>query len=167
MSLTDRLQSDIKSAMRGGDGPRRDTLRMVLAAAQNAEKDKGAALTPEEELAVLTREVKQRRESIDAFEKAGRDDLAAGEFAEVEILMPYLPEQLGDDELRALVVAAIARTSATSARDMGKVMGALMPDVKGKADGRAVSSMVAQELARTDLAEHDGDDHASAEKAEG
>lgn len=167
MSLTDRLQADVKSAMRDGDGPRRDTLRMVLAAAQNAAKTKQAPLAPEEELAVLTREVKQRRESIEAYQAAGREDLAAGEQAEVDILMPYLPDQLGEDELRVLVRDAVAVSGATSAREMGKVMGVLMPNVKGMADGKAVSEMVAQELAKADLAGHDGDDHMGDTQAEG
>jgi uncharacterized protein YqeY len=164
VSLTDRLQTDVKTAMRAGDGPRRDTLRMVLASAQNAEKAKQSPLTSEEELAVLTREVKQRRESIEAFSEAGRDDLAAVEQLEVDVLMPYLPAQLGEGELRRLVVEAIATSGATSAREMGKVMGVLMPHVKGKADGKAVSAMVAQELAKADLAKHD--DHVGTAKAE-
>jgi uncharacterized protein YqeY len=152
----------MKNAMRSGDVVRRDTLRLVLAAAQNAEKTKQAPLTEGEELAVLTREVKQRRESIEAYEKADRADLAAVEQAELEILMPYLPEQLGDDELRALVQEAIATSGATSAREMGKVMSVLMPRVRGRADGKAVSAMVAQELARADVAAHDGDGHPAA-----
>ena len=166
MSLTDRLQTDIKSAMRESDVLRRDTLRMVLSSAQNAEKAKRSPLTSEEELAVLSREVKQRRESIEAFGQAGRDDLAAAEQAEVDVLMPYMPTQLGEAELRTLVQDAVSTSGATSARDMGKVMGVLMPHVKGKADGKAVSAMVAQELARADLAEHDGDDHVSGAPAE-
>jgi uncharacterized protein YqeY len=166
VSLTDRLQTDIKTAMRESDVPRRDTLRMVLASAQNAEKAKQAPLTSEEELAVLTREVKQRRESIEAFGQAGRDDLAAAEQAEIDVLMPYLPAQLDETELRALVQDAIATSGATSAREMGKVMGVLMPHIKGKADGKAVSAMVAQELAKADLAEHDDDDHVSGAQAE-
>lgn len=152
MSLTDQLQADMKTAMRDGDTQRRDTLRMVVAAAQNAAKDKRAPLSDEEALDVLTREVKKRRESIEAYQGAGRDDLAAIEQAEIEILAPYLPEQLGEDEVRALVVEAISRTGATSARDMGKVMAQLMPTLKGRADGKLVSSLVNQELAKASAA---------------
>ena len=92
MGLTDRLQADVKTAMRDGDTLRRDTLRMVIAAAQNAAKDKRTPLTDEEALAVVTREVKKRRESIDAYAKAGRPDLAAAEQSEIDVLTPYLPE---------------------------------------------------------------------------
>ncbi len=148
MSLTEQLQADMKSAMREGDVQRRDTLRMVVAAAQSAAKDKRAPLSDEEALAVVTKEVKKRRESIDAFRGAGREDLAAVEQAELEILAPYLPDQLGEAELRVLVSEAIASTSASSPKDMGRVMAALMPRTKGRADGKLVSSLVNQELAR-------------------
>ncbi len=147
MSLTEQLQADMKTAMRGGDTHRRDTLRMVIAAAQNAAKEKRQPLTDEEALEVITREVKKRRESIEAFHAAGRDDLADKEQAEIEVLSPYLPEQLGEEEVRALVVAAVAATGASSPRDMGRVMSQLMPTVKGRADGKLVSRLVNEELA--------------------
>ena len=159
MSLTESLQEDIKTAMRDGDTLKRDTLRMVLAAVQNQAKEKRQALTDQETTDVITREVKKRRESIDAYQKAGRDDLAAAEQAEIEVLTPYLPEQLDDEAVRGLVATAVADSGAASARDMGKVMKLLMPQVKGRADGKIVSGLVAQELARADLAAHDGDDH--------
>jgi uncharacterized protein YqeY len=152
VSLTDQLQADMKTAMRDGDTERRDTLRMVVSAAQNAEKDKRAPLSDEEALAVVTREVKMRRESIEAFSSAGRDDLAAQEQLEIDILAPYLPQQLGEEEVRALVVDAVASTGATSPRDMGVVMGALMPALKGRADGKLVSGMVNEELAKVSAA---------------
>jgi uncharacterized protein YqeY len=148
VSLTEQLQADMKTAMRDGDAHRRDTLRMAIAAVQNAAKDKRAALTDEEALAVLTRQVKTRRESIKAYTDAGRDELAAKEQAEIDVLQPYLPEQLGEDEVRALVDEAIASTGASSPRDMGRVMGALMPKVKGRADGKLVSSLVNEALAK-------------------
>ena len=148
MSLTDQLQDDMKTAMRDGDAERRDTLRMVIAAAQNAAKDKREPLTDEETTAVITREVKKRRESIKAYQDAGRDDLAAQEQREVDILSPYLPEQMSEAEVQALVVEAVAATGAASQKDMGRVMGALMPKVKGRADGKLVSALVDQELAR-------------------
>ena len=148
MSLTDQLQADMKTAMRDGDTDRRDTLRMVVAAAQNAAKDKREALSDEEALAVVTREVKMRRESIEAFRSAGREDLAAQEQLEIDILVPYLPEQLGEDDVRALVIDAVVSTGASSPKDMGRVMGELMPKVKGRADGKLVSRLVNEELAR-------------------
>lgn len=148
MSLTDQLQSDMKTAMRDGDTDRRDTLRMVISAAQNAAKDKRAPLTDEEAIEVIGREVKKRRESIDAYQGAGRGDLAAREQLEVDILTPYLPEQLSEGEVRAFVVEAIAATGAASPRDIGRVMGQLMPRVKGRADGKVVSAIVNEELSR-------------------
>ena len=148
MSLTERLQADMKTAMRDGDALRRDTLRMVIAAAQNAAKDKRAPLTDEEALEVIGREVKKRRESVTAYQGAGREDLAAKELAEIETLVPYLPEQLGEDEVRALAREAVAASGATSPKDMGRVMSVLMPQVKGRADGKIVSAIVNEELAR-------------------
>jgi uncharacterized protein YqeY len=148
VSLTEQLQADMKTAMRDGDAHRRDTLRMVIAAVQNAAKEKREALTDDEALAVLTKQVKTRRESIKAFRDAGRDDLADKEQAEIDVLAPYLPEQLGEEEVRALVVEAVSATGASSPKDMGRVMGALMPKVKGRADGKLVSSLVNEELAK-------------------
>ena len=153
MSLTEQLQADMKTAMREGDAQRRDTLRMAIAAAQNAAKEKREPLSEEETLAVLTRQVKTRRESIEAYRAAGRDDLADKEQAEIDVLAPYLPEQLGEDAVRALVIEAIATTGASSPKDMGRVMGALMPKVKGRADGKLVSSLVNEELAKAAPAE--------------
>jgi uncharacterized protein YqeY len=143
----------MKTAMRDGDAHRRDTLRMAIAAAQNAAKEKREPLTEEEALAVLAKQVKTRRESIKAYQDAGRDDLAEKEQAEIDVLAPYLPEQLGEDEVRALVVEAIGATGASSPKDMGRVMGALMPKVKGRADGKLVSSLVNDELAKAAAAE--------------
>jgi uncharacterized protein YqeY len=148
VSLTEQLQADMKAAMRDGDALRRDTLRMVIAAAQNAAKDKRAPLTDEETLEVLGREVKKRRESIAAYQAAGREDLAAREQAEIDILAPYLPEQLTDDEIRALAREAVAASGATAPKDIGRVMSVLMPQVKGRADGTLVSRIVNEELAR-------------------
>ena len=148
MSLTEQLQADMKTAMRDGDAHRRDTLRTVIAAVQNAAKEKREPLSDEETLAVITKQVKTRRESIKAFQDAGRDDLADKEQSEIDVLQPYLPEQMSEDEVRALVIEAVAATGATSPRDMGKVMGALMPKVKGRADGKLVSSLVNEELAK-------------------
>jgi len=149
VSLTEQLQADMTSAMRDGDALRRDTLRMAIAAAQNAAKDKRAPLTDEEASDVLGREVKKRRESVAAYGAAGRDDLAAQEQAEIDILTPYLPEQLEESQIRAMVREAIEVSGASSARDMGRVMSVLMPKLKGRADGKIVSAIVNEELART------------------
>ena len=156
MSLNDRLRDDLTAAMRSGDALRRDTLRMVQSAAYSVEKEKRRPLTDEELVAVLGREVKTRRESVEAFRAGGREDLAAKEEAEIALLVPYLPEQLSEDEVRALVSEAIAATGATSARDMGKVMGWLSPKTRGRADGKRVSELVAQALASSDLSTHAG-----------
>lgn len=154
MSLADRLQADMTTAMRDGDALKRDTLRMVLAAAHNAQVAARRPLTDDELVGVLSREAKTRRESIEAFTKVGRADLADKERAEADIIAAYLPAALTEDELRAMVTEAIAATGASSARDLGKVMGRLSPTIKGRADGKQVSGMVAQELAKVDLAAH-------------
>ena len=159
MSLQDRVQSDIAVAMRGGDGLRRDVLRMVTSAAYNVEKKQGKPLTDDGYLAVLSREVKTRRESVEAFRAGGREDLATKEEAEIAILGEYLPQALTEDEVTALVHEGIAATGASSARDMGKVMGWLSPRTRGRADGKHVSELVVQALAEADLAAHDVGTH--------
>ena len=159
MSLQDRVQTDIAVAMRGGDALRRDVLRMVASAAYNVEKREGRPLTDDEYLAVLSREVKTRRESVEAFRSGGRDDLVAKEEAEIAIIGEYLPAALTEDEIAALVREGIAATGASSARDMGKVMGWLAPRTRGRADGKHVSELVVQALASADLAAHDVGTH--------
>jgi uncharacterized protein len=159
VSLRDRVQADIAIAMRDGDSLRRDTLRMATSAAYNLEKRNQHPLTDEEFVTVLTREVKTRRESVEAYTKAGRQDLADKELAEIDILATYLPQQLTETEIAALVDEGIAATGATSARDLGKVMGWLSPRTRGRADGKVVSGLVAQALAQADLAGHDGGIH--------
>jgi uncharacterized protein len=156
VSLQQRIQTDIATAMRGGDTLRRDVLRMASSAAHYAEKRNGRPLTEDELLAVLTREVKTRRESVEAFRGGGREDLATKEEREIEILSAYLPKPLTESEIDALVGEAIAATGAASARDLGKVMGWLSPRTRGRADGKRVSELVAQALAKADLAAHDG-----------
>ena len=145
--------------MRGGDALRRDVLRMTSSAAYNVEKRNGHALTEDEFLAVLSREVKTRRESVEAFRGAGREDLATKEESEIAILSEYLPHQLSEAETAELIREAIAATGAASARDMGKVMGWLAPRTRGRADGKHVSELVVQALAQADLAVHDGGTH--------
>jgi len=154
VTLRERLQADTTAAMRSGDALRRDVLRMVLNAVYNIEKAKRVTLSEDDVLGVVTREVKTRRESVEAFRNGGREDLAAKEEAEIAILADYLPEALTDDQLRALVDEGVAATGADSARDLGKVMGWLSPRIRGRADGKVASGLVAQALARADLASH-------------
>ncbi len=155
MTLRERLQDDTTAAMRSGDTLRRDVLRMVQNAVYNADKAKHTTMSDDEIVGVITREVKTRRESIEAFRKGGREDLVAKEEAEIAILADYLPEALTEDELQALVDEGVAATGASSARDLGKVMGWLSPKIRGRADGKVASGLVAQALARVDVAAHD------------
>jgi hypothetical protein len=159
VSLQDRIQSDIAVAMRGGDSLRRDVLRMAVSAAYNVEKRQARPLTDDEYVAVLSREVKTRRESVEAFRAGGREELAVKEEAEIAILGEYLPQALTEDEIEALIRDGIAATGASSARDMGKVMGWLAPRTRGRADGKRVSELVVKALASADLAAHDVGTH--------
>jgi uncharacterized protein YqeY len=133
--------------MRSGDALRRDTLRMAESAIYNAEKRDRRSYSDDEVAGVLAREVKTRRESVEAFRKGGREDLASKEEAEIGILAAFLPEQLSGSEIAALIDEAIRTTGASGPRDMGKVMGWLAPRTKGRADGRAVSQAVGAALA--------------------
>jgi uncharacterized protein YqeY len=134
--------------MRSGEALRRDTLRMAESAIYNAEKRERRDYSDEEVAAVIAREVKTRRESVEAFRKGGREDLAVKEASEIAILASYLPEQLSEQEIAVLVAEAVAATDAAGPRDMGKVMGWLSPRTKGRADGRVVSQLVGQALAK-------------------
>ena len=155
MTLRERMQDDTTAAMRSGDALRRDVLRMAQNSIYNIEKARKVTLSEDEILGVLTREVKTRRESVEAFRAGGREDLMAKEEAEIAILQDYLPQPLTEAELRALVDEGVAATGASSARDLGKVMSWLSPRTRGRADGKVLSGLVAQALARADLAGHD------------
>ena len=146
MPLHERLNDDLKSAMRAGDAPRRSVLRYLLSAIHNQEIEKKGALDDEAITALLGRQAQQRRDSIEAFSKGGRDDLVAKEEAELTLIVGYLPQQLTDDEVRELAAKAIADAGASGPRDMGRVMGALMPQVRGRADGKSVSAVVSELL---------------------
>ena len=145
--------------MRSGDSLRRDVLRMAQNAAYTVEKRDQRELSDDEYGAILAREVKTRRESIEAFRAGGREDLATKEEAEIAILAEYLPQQLSEAEIRVLVDEGIAATGANSARDLGKVMGWLAPKTRGRADGKVVSGLVAKALAQADLVAHDTGGH--------
>jgi uncharacterized protein YqeY len=147
VSLRNRLDEELKAAMRSSDAMRRDSLRMVLAAVQKSEKEGKHELVDDEMLGILTRELKVRRESVDTFRAGGREDLVAKEEAAIAVVSEFMPQPLSDDELKALVEQAIAETGAASPRDMGKVMGWLSPKTRGRADGKVVSKLVTQLLA--------------------
>jgi uncharacterized protein YqeY len=133
--------------MRSGDALRRDTLRMAESAIYNAEKRERRTFSDDEVAAVLAREVKTRRESVEAFRNGGRDDLASKEESEIAILATFLPEQLTEAEIEALVREAISETGAATPRDMGRVMGWLSARTKGRADGKLVSQVASRALA--------------------
>lgn len=144
--LKARITEDMKSAMRAGEKGKLATIRLILAAIKQVEVDTRNDLNDSQVLAVLDKMVKQRRESISQYEKAGRDELAEKEHQEIAVIQEYLPEQLGDDEITALIDEAIAATGAESMRDMGKVMGQLKPKLQGRADMGAVSARIKARL---------------------
>ncbi|KZZ85982.1 MULTISPECIES: GatB/YqeY domain-containing protein [Bacillaceae] len=147
MSLLDRLNQDMKQAMRNKDKDRLTVIRMVKASMQNeAIKLNKSELSEEEELTILSRELKQRKDSLQEFKNADRSDLVDKLQAEIVIVNEYMPEQLSDEELLAIINHAIEETGASSKADMGKVMAAIMPKVKGKADGSLVNKLVQQQL---------------------
>jgi len=146
MSLKEHIQQDMKDAMRAGDKSRLGTIRLMLAAIKQKEVDDRKDLDDAEVTLVLDKMVKQRRESISQFEKAGRADLVEQETAELAVIQSYLPEPLGESELNTLIDAAMAQTGATSIRDMGKVMALLKPDLQGRADMGAVSALIKARL---------------------
>ena len=142
MSLQTDIESAMRDAMKARDARRVGTLRLVMAAAHNRQIELGHELTDAEVVEVLDRQVKQRRESVELYRGGGRDDLADVEEAEIVILREFLPEPLTDAEVEQLVRAAIAATGASSPSDMRQVMGALVPQTKGRADGKLVSDLV-------------------------
>ncbi|MGZ0052881.1 GatB/YqeY domain-containing protein [Brevibacillus gelatini] len=146
MSVMERLDQDMKQAMKDKAALKLSVIRMVKAALKNEEINKGRTLSEDEVLTILTRELKQRRESLHEFEKAGREELALKSREEIDVLSAYLPAQLSEDEIRQIVREAIAATNASSKKEMGKVMGAIMPKVKGRADGTLVQKIVSEEL---------------------
>ena len=147
MTLSARIESAMRDAMRARDEQRTQTLRMAMAAAHNQKIARGRELTDEEVVDVLGKQVKQRRESIAMYRDAGREDRAEAEEAEAAILAEFLPYQLTADEVETLVRAAISETGASSPADLGRVMGRLSPQTKGRADGKVVSDVVRRLLA--------------------
>lgn len=147
MSLHERLTSEMKQAMKNKDKVRLSVIRMVKASIQNEAIKKGVdSLPAEDELTVLNRELKQRKDSLREFEAANRNDLVEKVKDEIVVLEEYLPEQLSEEEIEQLVIQTIESVGATSKKEMGKVMGSLMPKVKGKADGTLVNQIVMKHL---------------------
>ncbi|HHI77263.1 MAG TPA: GatB/YqeY domain-containing protein [Gammaproteobacteria bacterium] len=146
MSLKARIQDDMKAAMKAGDKARLGVIRLILAAIKQREVDERIELDDQQVLAVLDKMVKQRRDSIQQYRDAGREELAAAEEAEVAVIQEYLPEALSEAEIAAIVEQAIADTGASSMKDMGKVMGKVKPQVQGRADMGQVSALVKQKL---------------------
>jgi uncharacterized protein YqeY len=147
LPLSGRIESAMRDAMRARDEQRTQTLRMAMAAAHNLRIASGRDLTDEEVVDVLTKQVKQRRESIAMYRDAGHEDRAVAEEAEAAILAEYLPQQLSEPEIEALVREAIAETGASGPADLGRVMGRMAPQTRGRADGRTVSEVVRRLLA--------------------
>jgi uncharacterized protein YqeY len=147
MTLIAEIEGDLTDAMRAGETERRDALRLILAALRSAEKELQRPLKEDEELQVLQRERKRRVEAAEAFRAGGREEQAAKEDRELEILEEFMPEQLSDDELEEIVDDVIAEVGATGVRDFGRVMADVMPQVAGRADGAVVSQLVREKLA--------------------
>jgi uncharacterized protein YqeY len=146
--LSDQLTLDLKDAMRAGDVRRRDVIRYLRSAIKNAEIERRRGLTDDEIQDVIRHQIKQRRDSIALFRKGGRDDLAEEEEAQISLLLPYLPTQLSEAELKELVVRVAEDVRASSPRDMGKLMQALVREAGGRAEGAVLSALAREELAR-------------------
>ncbi|MFC6165426.1 MULTISPECIES: GatB/YqeY domain-containing protein [Lactiplantibacillus] len=142
MSLVDTLNGDLKAAMKARDKQSLSVLRMLKSALMNEKINAGHDLTAEEEVSVLSRELKQRRESLEEFQSANRQDLVDGVKAEITLVESYMPKQLSDEEVKQVVAATIEQVGATGKGDFGKVMGAVMPKLKGQADGKLINQTV-------------------------
>ncbi|MCB0032863.1 MAG: GatB/YqeY domain-containing protein [Anaerolineales bacterium] len=146
MTIKEQLNNDMKEAMKAKDNDTRDTLRLIAAAIKQVEVDEQRELDDAAVQAILMKQAKQRRESIDEYEKAGRGELAEVEKTELAIIEKYLPQMMSEAEIKVLAEKAIAEVGATDAKSMGAIMGKLMPQVKGKADGKLVNQVVRQLL---------------------
>ena len=144
MTLKERLTNDLKDAMKNKDQVRKSVVTLVRAAIKQKEVDERVELDDVDVMDIVSKQLKQRNEALVDFKKAGRDDLISQTEEEIEILLTYLPKQLTDDELREYIKQAVEQVGATSVKDMGKIMGILMPKVKGKADGRRINNLVSE-----------------------
>ena len=145
MTIKDKLKEDLKTAMKEKDSIRKNVVQLIKAGVLQVEKDKQVTLDDDGVLDVIAKQLKQRRDSLPDYEKSGREDLIAQLKREMDILMEYLPAQLTEEELTELVKEAVAQTGASSVKDMGKIMAAVMPKAKGRADGREINR-IAREL---------------------
>ncbi len=152
-TLKEKLTEDLKQALKGGDKLRRSVIRLIMAAIKNAEIARQADLTDPDILGIIAKEVKQRRESIEAFKQGNRLDLVAQEEAEMAVLEAYLPQQMTRDEIVAEVRRVIAEVGAQGPGDKSKVMPKLMPQLKGRADGREINDIVTELLAKDQTAD--------------
>lgn len=148
MSLIERIEEDFKSALKSGDKVSVSVLRLLKAALKNKQIELGKSLSDEECISVISSQIKQRKDSIEQYEKAGRADLAEAERRELQILLSYMPKQLSIEELDGLIIATIKELSAKGLQDLGKVMKALMPKIKGMADGKVVNERVREILVK-------------------
>lgn len=146
MTLKEKIQNDFKEAFKGKEAVKLGALKMLRAEMHNAEISKRKELDEEEIIEVVSREIKKRRDSADMYEKGGRGELAENEKKEIEILLAYLPAQLSEDEIRQLAEKAVKQTGASGAKNIGKVMGILMPQMRGRADSALVSKIVKELL---------------------
>jgi len=146
MSLQERISAALKDAMRARDEVKMATLRLVLTAIKNREKEARSLLEDQEVISVITTQIKQRRESIEQYRQAGREDLAQREESELQILQGYMPEQVSEEEISNTLDEIIAEVGAVSMKDMGKVMKAAMAKLAGKAEGGAINAMVKEKL---------------------
>jgi uncharacterized protein YqeY len=146
--MKEKLNADLKEAMKNKNVVLRDVIRLITTALKNAEIEKMAPLTEQEEQAVLQKMAKQRRDSISAYQTGGRDDLVQAEQEELKVIESYLPQQMSEEEVRAVVQTTIANSGVTDIKDIGKVMGPLMGQLRGKADGTMVQRIAREELSR-------------------
>jgi uncharacterized protein YqeY len=146
MNLKEQLRADMATAMRDGDNDKRNTLRLLLAAVKQTEVDDQVTLDDAGVQVVLTKQAKQRRESINDYEKAGRTEMAANEQMELDFIESYLPQMMGKEEVKTLAAQVIAELGITDMKGMGQIMGKLMPQLKGQADGRIVNEVVRELL---------------------
>ena len=146
MSLKDKLMDDLKSAMKDKDTIRKNAVQMVRASVLQVEKDNKITLDDEGVIEVVAKEVKKRKDVLPEYEKSGRQDLIDDLSREIEVLMAYLPQQMSEEEIEALVIDAIAQTEAKSMKDIGKVMAVIMPKTKGRADGKVINQFVRKHL---------------------
>ena len=146
MSLKDKLMDDLKSAMKDKDTVRKNAVQMVRASVLQFEKDNKVTLDDDGVVEVVAKEVKKRKDVLPEYEKSGRSDLIDDLKKEIEVLMAYLPQQMSEDEIEALVIEAISQTEAKTMKDIGKVMAVIMPKTKGKADGKVINLLVKKHL---------------------